>query len=145
MISTELFSKASLKKYRSIIILFRYLLLEYLINIVIKLKFLNELTNDNNTINDMVMYIVFISKFISICPFIKAYIKAPINIIAQRVKKMYGLDKSDILFIATLIQKNNKAIIYYINFNKTKKPLGATFTATLLLELFLCKNGIIQP
>ena len=30
--------------------------------------------------------------------------------IAQKVNKMYGLDKFNILFIATLIQKNNKAI-----------------------------------
>ena len=30
--------------------------------------------------------------------------------IAQRTNKKYGLDKSNILFIATLIQKNNKAI-----------------------------------
>jgi hypothetical protein len=58
------------------------------------------------------MYIVFISKFILICPFIKAYIKAPINIIVQRANKMYGLDKSDILLIETLTQKDNKAIIY---------------------------------
>jgi len=56
------------------------------------------------------MYIVFIFKFKFIYPFIKAYINAPINIAAQRANKMYGLDKSDILFIATLIQKNNKAM-----------------------------------
>jgi len=58
------------------------------------------------------MYIVFIFKFILICPLIKAYIKDPIKIIAQRVNKIYGFDKSNILFIATLIQKTIKVIIY---------------------------------